>query len=344
MSVKIFGKKEIGQLVSCLSESHNIFGPVVRGNHVSFHEISDAGELQLDYVTTTMPPKKVFHRRETIVRYEGDGGFSAPEMGSGKPILLFGVHPCDLNAILQQDRLFSGDYRDAYYLKRRENSVIVALNCTEPGDSCFCASIGTGPSIDAGFDILLTDIGDKFLVEAGTQKGKDIIGIMTFDDATGSEIERKSSVIEEASAKFVKSIRLEGLGEVAKENPDHEVWAQIGEEGGLAGCFSCLSCGNCSLVCPTCYCYEVADIPDLDLKGGVRVREVDSCQLNEYAMVALNHNFRADRKERTRHWMMCKFGAAAGGMNSRCVGCGRCIRACPAHIDLTEVAKSLWGE
>jgi ferredoxin len=68
---------------------------------------------------------------------------------------------------------------------------------------------------------------------------------------------------------------------------------------------------------------------------------LDSCQLLEYAAVALDQNFRKDRKDRIRHWMMCKFGAAAGGMYSGCVGCGRCIRMCPSKIDITEVAKVL---
>jgi ferredoxin len=137
---------------------------------------------------------------------------------------------------------------------------------------------------------------------------------------------------------------MEGLAELAAQNLTHEVWSLIGEKGGLAGCFACLSCANCSLVCPTCYCYEVIDTPDVSLKSGVRMREVDSCQLLEYSLVALRQNFRPDRKDRTRNWMMCKFGGAGGQQETSCVGCGRCIKACPAHIDLTEVARSLWGE
>ena len=77
------------------------------------------------------------------------------------------------------------------------------------------------------------------------------------------------------------------------------------------------------------------------MKSGKRIRELDSCQLLEYASGALDQNYRRDRKDRIRHWMMCKFGAAAGEMNSSCVGCGRCIRICPSKIDITEVAKEL---
>lgn len=344
MPVKVLEKKNIEGLLAHLSDSHRVFGPVARRGYVSFQEVSSADELKLDYVTTTLPPKKLFHQSETLIRYEADGEFSSPKPEPDTPILLFGVHPCDLNAILRQDKLFSEDFRDEYYLRCRENSVIVALNCTDPGENCFCASLGTGPSIKEGFDLILTEIGGKYLVEVGSPIGVKILEKTALDEANGNDVKKKAASVERASTQFVKSIKMEGLADLVEKNLEHEVWTLIGEKGGLAGCFSCLSCGSCSLVCPTCYCYEVADIQDLDLKGGVRRREVDSCQLNEYALVALNHNFRPDRKNRIRHWMMCKFGAAAGGLNSSCVGCGRCIKDCPAHIDLTEVARSLWDE
>jgi sulfhydrogenase subunit beta (sulfur reductase) len=344
LSARVVEKEHLDGLLAHFSGLHRVYAPVARKGHVSFQKVSGEDELRLDYVTTTLPPKKLFHRSETLIRYEADGDYSPPKPESDTPIMLFGVHPCDLNAILRQDKIFSEDFGDEYYLRRRANSVIVALNCANPGENCFCASLGTGPSVEEGFDLLLTDIGGKYLVEVGSPKGEEIMEKTAFDKANQHDLNKKAVSIEQASTKMMKEMRVEGLADLAIENPDHEVWTLIGEKGGLAGCFSCLSCGNCSLVCPTCYCFEVADIPDIDLKGGVRMREVDSCQLNEYALVALGHNFRPDRKIRTRHWMMCKFGAAAGGVNSSCVGCGRCIKACPAHIDLTEVAKSLRGE
>lgn len=319
-------------------------GPMTRKSDVTFGEISSADELKLDYRTTTMPPKKFFHQRETLLTYDSDGKFMAPEMGAVPPILLLGVHPCDLNAMLRQDRLFSKEYEDAYYMRRRKNSVVVALNCTEVGEDCFCASLETGPSAEEGFDLLMTDIGDSYLIEVGSEAGQRMLTGLSLRDASKEHLKEKERRAKAALAKFTKIYNAEGTGDLASRSPDHAVWTLIGEKGGLAGCFACLSCGNCSLVCPTCYCFEVADTPDLSLRGGVRAREVDSCQLLEYAEVALGGNFRADRRSRIRHWMTCKFGAAGGGLDSSCVGCGRCIHSCPAHIDITEVGKSLRGE
>jgi len=101
LAVKVLEKENIEGLLAHLSDSHRVFGPVTRRNHVSFQEVSGADELYLDYVTTTQPPKKFFHRSETLIRYEGNGGLSTPSLESETPILLFGVHPCDLNAILR---------------------------------------------------------------------------------------------------------------------------------------------------------------------------------------------------------------------------------------------------
>ena len=344
MKASYFEKAELDDVIARLSEEYRVFGPVSRRSDASFQEITNGEELYLDYKTTTLPPKKLFHKTETLVQYEADKGFSAPELEADKPCMLFGVHPCDLNAILRMDKFFSREYTDSYYTKRRQNTAIIALNCIEPGENCFCASLGTGPSIEEGFDLLLTDVGDAYLVEAGTRRGEAMAEKLELHDASKGQIDEKERRLKGASEKFVKSIKMEGLAELVAQNLFHEVWSLIGEKGGLSGCFPCLSCANCSLVCPTCYCYEVTDTPDVSLKSGVRVREVDSCQLLEYSLVALGHNFRPDRKDRTRNWMMCKFGGAGGQQETSCVGCGRCIKACPAHIDLTEVAQSLWGE
>lgn len=340
MVQKIIEKAKFEAFFLNLSRKHRVFGPVKRKNDVSFQEVASADELFLEYTTTTLPPKKFFHRRETLFDYD-EKKIEVPKLQEKNPLLLLGVHACDLNAILRQDKFFAGDFEDPYYLRRRENTTIVALSCDNPDESCFCASMGTGPTVDGSFDILLTNIDENYLIEVGSDKGKEILDGLDLENASNTYLESKNKLITKTRFKFSKEMDINGLDKLAAANPDHEVWSVIGEEGGLANCHACLSCGSCSLVCPTCYCYEVVDIPDLELKKGSRIRELDSCQLLEYALVALDHNFRPERKDRIRHWMNCKFGAAGGGEHSSCVGCGRCIRSCPSKIDLTEVAKNL---
>ena len=58
------------------------------------------------------------------------------------------------------------------------DAFVVAVNCFEPGGTCFCVSMGTGPKADAGYDLALTEILDgehRFLVEVGTERGADVL-------------------------------------------------------------------------------------------------------------------------------------------------------------------------
>jgi len=336
-------KKDLGILIEGFLKKFKIYGPTKPGLDSTFDEIKSIDDLHLEYESTVLPPKKFFHPpRETLFEFTiQNGKYEIEEIKDDEKFILFGVHPCDVNAILKLDKFFSGEFKDEYYQNRRKNSIIVALNCVKPGENSFCKSMEAGPFLDKGYDILLTEIGKKYLIETGSNKGKKLIQGLKLAVASNKDLLEKGKKCKIANKKIKKSMEPEGLPKLAQENLDHEVWVDLGERGGVAGSFPCLSCGSCSLVCPTCYCYDVYDTLDLSLKQGKRIRELDSCQLLEYGEVALAGNFRKERKDRIRHWMFCKFGAAAGGENSSCVGCGRCIRVCPSKIDITKVAKEL---
>jgi len=343
MNALIIGKKDMDILLERFLKEYRVFGPTKPGSDSTFDEITSIQQLHLDYVSTVLPPKKFFHPpKETLFSFNiSNEKFTVNEIKQDEKILLVGIHPCDVHALLKLDKFFAGDFNDSYYQNRRKSTVIVALNCIEPSEYAFCTSMGTGPFLKEGYDILLTEIGTEYLIEIGSDKGSKLLEGVKLDKATEADLHEKERRLKLTEKKFKKSINTTWLPRLAQANLDHEVWVSLGERGGVAGSFPCLSCGSCTFVCPTCYCYDIYDTVDLSLKKGMRNRELDSCQLLEYAEVALGSNFRTNRKNRIRHWMMCKFGAAAGGHNSSCVGCGRCIRVCPAKIDITEVAKTV---
>jgi sulfhydrogenase subunit beta (sulfur reductase) len=338
-------KNNLKILLDKFLKDFKVYGPTKSGLDSMFNEIKTISDLHLDYISTVLPPKKYFHPpKQTLFKFTiKDDKFLINESVNDEKFILFGVHPCDVHAILELDEFFSREFKDSYYQNRRKNAIIVALNCVEPSDYCFCNSMGTGPFLDKGYDILLTDIGTEYLLETGSEIGRQIIDGLKLKNASDITFNEKKRRLKLTEKKFKKFIDIKWLPRIAQENLDHEVWIKLGEHGGVAGSFPCLSCGSCTFVCPTCYCYDIYDKLDLSLKNGFRVRELDSCQLLEYGEVALNENFRRETKDRIRHWMLCKFGAAAGGKNSSCVGCGRCIRICPSKIDLTKVAKELRG-
>jgi ferredoxin len=113
-------------------------------------------------------------------------------------------------------------------------------------------------------------------------------------------------------------------------------WDQLAEK--------CLACGQCTLVCPTCFCFNVYDEVELNLVDGERRRRWDSCQLDEFASVAGGENFREHQAARLRHrfmrkgrYLMEKYGELG------CTGCGRCARSCLVDISPVDVFNELHG-
>ena len=313
-----------------------VYGPVIKGKSWVFSEIHSISEVDLNYIRSILPPKKLLlPPKSSIFSFKLDDSFEVFESCDFKNVVLFGVHPCDLKAIERLDAFFSLYPEDVCYKARRQGLFIVGLTCNVVDEHCFCSSLGIDPEASTGFDILITQIGESFLVESGSLKGLNILRELNFPEAKSEHLEAKMRHIEDLKSRFTKKADFKELDKIAKSKLDHKVWLETAEK--------CLSCGNCSMVCPVCYCFDVYDSLDLTLKEGARVMELDSCQLLEYAEVALGGNFRRDRYQRLRHWMLCKFGAAGGSTYTSCVGCGRCLVYCPTSIDLTEVARVLKG-
>ena len=316
-------KENIVKIVEILMKDYDVLAPKRKEERFVFEKIKNPEEVILDYDTTILPPKKFFLPPvETMMRFD-NSKIGIPE--NNKKTFFFGIHPCDLNAIDLLDKVEYGDYKDPYYIKKRENSVFVCLECKEANEYCFCESMGSDKP--KKYDVLLTDIGNYYFAETGSRKGEEIIKDKLFENAEENEkIIRKK--------KFVRKMNPENLDKILEEKFDHKIWDELGDK--------CLGCGSCSFVCPTCYCYSVKDIVDLSLKKGERRRVWDSCLLVDFARVAGGHNFRGKRSARMKQRIYHKELYFFEKYNtSACVGCGRCIRECPVGIDVTDVISKI---
>jgi ferredoxin len=270
---------------------------------------------------------------------DADGGFtvSAPD-DEPERLAFLGVRSCDLHAISHlDDALMEIPDADAGYASRRRNAFIVAVNCTEPGGTCFCVSMNTGPRASAGYDVALTEVidpeGHWFLVEPGSEAGAELVAELDTAPAGERHSGAASAALEEAAGRMGRELDTTEIKELLYRNYDNPRWDDAASR--------CLTCGNCTMVCPTCFCTTVEDHTDLAGVTAERVREWDSCFTMDFSYLS-GGSVRSSGKARYRQWMTHKLATWFDQFGtSGCVGCGRCITWCPVAIDITEEAAAI---
>ncbi|MDO9557118.1 MAG: 4Fe-4S dicluster domain-containing protein [Coriobacteriia bacterium] len=334
MFFRVIDKERLPDLIAGLSSEYEVVGPVEKDGRFVFAPISDPAQVRLDYDTTLLPPKKWFlPPKETIMRFCRADEEVVDDEVFAPPRVLFGLHPCDINALLLMDNVFLEGYVDPYYKARRENTLIVGMSCM-PTETCFC-NVWNTDEVHWGFDIFLTDLGDRYYASLRTVKGAEILDRHVANRAVSDEDTREfQRVVHRFKQGFNNNVDTTQLPVLLDAKFDSPIWDEIGD--------ACLSCGACSMVCPTCYCFDVADRLEPDQKTGLRIRTWDSCQFKEFAAVAHGQNFREDRASRVKYRYYHKqWGYLSKFERVLCVGCGRCARACPAGISPVKVIEAL---
>ncbi|MFH0964772.1 MAG: 4Fe-4S dicluster domain-containing protein [Planctomycetota bacterium] len=340
MLPRILEKKDFDRFVSSLIGERRVVGPVAKGPKFVFDAIESPADLRLDYNVSMQSPRKYFlPPREMLLSFRKDPGISVKPVLKAEPLVIVGAHPCDVTAVSLFDAIFSQGVPDPHYLERRKNALIIGLDCQCPCDDVsFCHDMRS-LYVTEGYDLFLTDLGDRFFVDLGTAEGKALLQKhASTRDVSKDDFEAKNEFLEKKKSNFHPRLPadLSYLPDVLEASYDSLIWEAIARR--------CYSCGSCNLVCPTCYCFDVTDEIDLDLSAGRRVRSWDSCQLDEFAEVAGGENFREARSARLRHrmfrkgkYILEKFGRPG------CVGCGRCNRACTVDISILETYRQIAG-
>ena len=340
MQTRAISQDGMTDFLKRLLADYQVMAPVeAEPGFLRFEVIEDAGDVVLDYVSTILPPKQaMFPQREALLQFKTGGPDGKPAFEpviDKTPQVLVGVHPCDLAGIAMLDWAFRRDNPDEHYLARRAATAIIGVDC-HPDEHCFCTAVGTAaPKQD--YDLFLTPIGDGYLVSVGTDKGSRLLA----DFAQTREAEPadlaaagqwQADKQQKVSRKFDTEVY--NLPLTFQSGVSSPIWEEVSDP--------CLSCGSCNLVCPTCFCFDVEDLMDVDGKGGVRERSWDACQLDEFARVAGEGNFRGETHQRLRHrfyrkydYLMTLYGAPF------CTGCGRCGRSCPVDINITDTINAL---
>lgn len=236
------------------------------------------------------------------------------------------MNNCDVWALER----FLNEFKNTSLLPKRENIFIIATQCKQQ-KNCFCDLVGTDKP--AHFDIFVEELNnEKFNLFAKSTKGKLII----------EKIFAKKIKEEEPNIK----IRLNennkfDLKEISEIINDRKKIEKIFNE--IAN--NCFGCGACSAVCPLCFCTRQEFSNFIDNEGkdcNNQCLSWDSCFSKRFSEIQHHYNFRPNISDRFYNWYHHKFVRSIEKNNyPLCVGCGRCIDACPANLNIKNILETI---
>jgi len=297
---------------------------------------AEAGGFTYPGVRSFQPLKPLFFSTlEEVAEYPS----TESSFKESRPFAIVGASACDVRAIEALDRVFlEGDFQDPFYKDRRDKSLIVSADCTEPVETCFCVLVGVKPYAEKGFDLNLTKLAGGYVVEVGSDKGKQVVEAVkgTFTAATDQHLAQRQAIRQKV---------LEAVERQSKDFKPPATWEKL-----LAGAYddnawaknveTCVECGACLFICPTCQCFLL-----YDEKAGDRYKRLkawDACAYKRFAQVAGGANPRKHLVERFKHRYYHKLDYFPKNYGFYgCTGCGRCIVGCPGKIDMRKVLKDV---
>jgi sulfhydrogenase subunit beta (sulfur reductase) len=360
----ILQREHFGELLAALkTRGYRVIGPTVRDGAIVYDDLSSTGDLPVGwtdeqeggtyrikkridtalfgYVVGPHSWKQFLHP-PAVRLWRADRADKniqiQQEMHAAPKMAFIGVRACELHAMAIQDKVFlGGSFVDPFYEARREGAFIVAVNCGQAGNTCFCASMNAGPKATSGFDVALTEVIEGaehyFVAEAGTPLGAEILQQVSNRPAEPAEVEKAENIHANTAKQMGRTMDTTDIKDLLYANMEHPRWDGVASR--------CLTCSNCTMVCPTCFCTTVEDVTDLKGDHAERWQKWDSCFTMDFSYIH-GGSIRSSTKSRYRQWMTHKLASWIDQFGtSGCVGCGRCITWCPVAIDITEEVRAI---
>jgi len=352
MDLKLVSQANLLSLLDELQEEYSVILPVRKGDTrfyeplVSVQPQEETGgsktqtsineHFVIGEVRASEPLKSFyFQAKQRVAENYQD---IAPKR-EAKPLCIVGAKACDLKGFKVLDTVFMGDdYLDPFYKKAREENLIISADCTSALDTCFCLALQVDPYPKENFDINLSEIGDSYIAEAGSDKGRSLLEKYSgyLQAANQDHLKKRDQQRAGITEQVRSNIRTNGvpaqdrLAGAIEKNYEDPLWKEEAE--------TCVECGACNTICPTCHCFLLLD--QLDNRDLVRYRLWDSCLIKDFAKVAGGANPRPQLWMRLRNRFEKKFDYFPKVNDLyACTGCGRCILACPGKIDIRKVLK-----
>lgn len=339
MIEKIISKTEFNEWLKDLRKSFDLYGPVAQEDQCNFAPLLEGTEPDLSFQNTRLSPKALVQPQSermfefTLNPEDPEAHILKERPSPERSRLLIGIRPCDARAFdLVQINFVTPDYQDPWWKQGRERLMLMGLGCSNPCSTCFCTSVGGGPFDRAGLDVLLTDLGESYLLQACNEKGEALLKASPGKAVSEEDRKQAAGIKEQAEGSMPAPVPTERL----KDQPllalfNAPFWDEVQ--------FSCINCGTCTYLCPTCWCFDIQD--EVQGTEGVRLRNWDSCMYPLFTLHGSGHNPRGEKVQRVRQRFMhkLKYYVDKYGDGVACVGCGRCVQFCPVNIDIRRVCQ-----
>jgi sulfhydrogenase subunit beta (sulfur reductase) len=325
MTDLIVPKGKLDEILYGIMREFRLVAPVRKDGILMFNEVKDKADIVLtDEITYKSHKEFVFPQTEKILVFDENGDVESIQ--ETEKTVILGVRPCDLEALKVMSAVFTkGKFTDTYFQKRLENTITIGLGCIAEKPGCFCSERGMDKASSLECDILLNDCGDYYTATVITGKGEELLKVYELEKAEPSNVAdtpKEKAAILEINAE--ENILFNDID-----------WDRITEK--------CLGCGTCTFICPTCHCFEFKDVKEGN--KSVRYKCWDSCMYPKFTLHTSGHNPRASKKERYRQRIMHKYHYVKENFGyTACSGCGRCIRSCPAGMNIKKVVKGIMEE
>lgn len=332
MEYKITCEK-VNEALKELSKEYDIYAPkrfLKQGRYsdtdiIRYDKIEKAEEIVFDEKSDYAAKEVISPITQSLFYFTEDE--YRESKAKNKKILIF-MHPCDVNAIERQNKIYlqNGGFADVYYKRIQEKVKIVLMECGDGWDTCYCVSMGSNKTDN--YSLAVKNEGDNWLVSIKDDEFK------PYFETKGQNTDFKYKFVEKNEL-TVKTPEIKNK-EILTKLKEHSMWKEYDKR--------CISCGACTTCCPTCSCFTTTDIIYNDNGSlGERKRTAASCQVPGFADMAGGHTFRTTAGERMRYKVLHKFYDYKQRFKDfhMCVGCGRCIDRCPEFISIVATAEKM---
>jgi ferredoxin len=304
---------QLSQIIANIAKNFDVYGTISSEGKLSFEKVEKFSDIVIPTPKTRIPFKKILWSNHQEIE-------ELP-FNSKKKFAFVGITNCDVLAL---DILLSE--MAAYdFMPKREDILVISTECKKD-EQCFCTAFGHDKV--TGFDLHIQKERAGYSIYSSGKVGNKIL------KENGLNLKKVEPVLKDIKLDLVDKFDEKKLSREINDRKSHELLWQ-----GVAN--NCFGCGACTAVCPLCFCTRQDFSNKTDGTSKICL-DWDSCFAKSFSEIQNHYDFRPENVDRLYNWYYHKFVRAyKDKKHFLCTGCGRCVKACPAHLNQHHILDAV---